>query len=467
MTDEGGSTGAGRREPGWKRILTSTLDAWRARSAARGLRVRPPPETKFTRSATGAAIDARRAVRAGVRLEDFLRHRLARYATRLPVPLEALPVRIDVENGEPVVLARPSRAQAATHGAAPRPAAERWIRALEAREGPAAVRAVRELEAALEGLDRRAAVAQERIAVVDRGISDDLASGALAAAPAVDATAEQLGRPPVPTAAPVHVLRGFALALLGAEAWRLADPILALSGLRTADLGQAAEHAPAAAALGLVFALGAAAAVFTFLGAAVSRLHALADDPAAPRRRALLLAVASGASGLAAAIAISGGAPSRAGAQVLLLVVPLAAVLMVRHAARLEADRAVALAAALLWDRARAAEAVARAQRAEALARAQGELARIEADRTVVRRRLRALEERAVAAVHAAEEEAQLETRRLDRLAEALAAALELDRYAFLKLASANAHEMLSRPVRAERPARLEPAVAPERLGVA
>jgi hypothetical protein len=144
--------------------------------------------------------------------------------------------------------------------------------------------------------------------------------------------------------------------------------------------------------------------------------------------------------------------------------VPLAAVLMVRHAARLESARAGAVAAALAWDRDRADEVVARAQRAEGLARAEHELARVAEEQSEVSRKLRALETRAIAASRAAEELEKREARRLDRLAESLSGALELDRYVFVKVASADAHELLARPV---RPARVEPAVASGRLGVA
>jgi hypothetical protein len=465
VTDEGGVHSGSRREPGWKKFLSTAIEAWRARAAARALRARPGREPRLSRSRAGVALDARLAVRAGVRLDDFLRHRLASYAARLPVPMEDLPVRIDVENGEPVVYARPRpAAHAASPSAAPKAAQERWLRALEQREGPAAVRELQSLEARVAQLDRRAADARDRIAAVSRTIADDLASGALPAAPAVDATPEQLGRPPVTTALPIHLLRGFSLALLAAEAWRLADPVLAAMGLSVAELPRAAERAPASVALGLVFALGAAAAVFTFLGVAVSRLHAVADDPGAPRHRAALVTVAIGAAVLAAAVAAAGATPGRIGEEVLLVAVPLAAVLMVRHAARLESARAGAVAAALAWDRERAAEVVARAQRAEGLARAEHELARVAEEQSEVSRKLRALETRAIAASRAAEELEKREARRLDRLAESLSGALELDRYVFVKVASADAHELLARPV---RPARVEPAVASGRLGVA
>jgi hypothetical protein len=460
-------SGTGRHERSWRRFLATAVEAWRARRVARAAREQGPQrEPRLSRSRAGAALEARLAVRAGVRLQDFLRHRLARYATRLPVTLEELPIRIDVQDGEPVVLARPARA--ALDATLPsRSSGERWLHALEAREGPAAAREVRDLEAGLAALDGRAEEARARAAKVSEQLAADLASGSLPAAAAVNATPEQLGRPPVALAAPAQLLRAFALALLVAETWRIADPVLAASGLATADLAAAAARAPVPVALGLVFALGAAASVFACLGAAVARVHALADRPAAPHRRAALLAVVAAGAALATAVVAAGALPDRAGEQVLLLAVPLAAVLMVRHARRLEAERAVGVAAALAWDRARAAEAVVRAQRAEALARAEEMVRAIEAERVALRRRLRALESRASTAARAAEEAARRDTRRLDRLAEGLAAALELDRYAYLRRAAARAHSQLAPAPTPNRPQRLEPTVGSERLGVA
>src|SRR5690242_19355051 len=83
-----------RATPAWRRVLESAGEAWRRRAAARAAArsSRPVPEARVARSRIEVAVDARLAVRAGVRLEDFLRHRLARYASRLAVSLEELPV---------------------------------------------------------------------------------------------------------------------------------------------------------------------------------------------------------------------------------------------------------------------------------------------------------------------------------------------------------------------------------------
>jgi hypothetical protein len=96
-----GAEGAGARANGVRRLLLKLAESWRERNLSRRVRAaaRPVDTDRVPRSSLGAALDARRAVRAGVRIDDFLRHRLARYATRLPVPLDALPVAVAVEGG--------------------------------------------------------------------------------------------------------------------------------------------------------------------------------------------------------------------------------------------------------------------------------------------------------------------------------------------------------------------------------
>jgi hypothetical protein len=463
--DGGGGGGTSSRnsrqgEGAVRRMIATTVERWRARRAARPPRRKREPEPKLPRSGLAASLEARLGVRAGVRLEDFLRHRLASYAARLPVPLGALPIRIEVDGGD---IAVTSRARPLLGPSLPKPQTDP-LAALAAREGPAPVREARDLATALAALEPRLADARARLEALARGLQDDLASGALAAAPAVEATAEQLGRPPVPPALPIHGLRGLAIALLGAVAWRLAGPVLAASGLSADDVARA--DAPVRLGLALAFAGGAAAALYAFLDVAVRRLSALAAGADAAGRRRLGWLVATGAAVLAAAVAAAGAAPAPAAERLLVLCVPLAAVLLVRAAAALDAARGAASAQALEWDRARTRELAARGRRGEAIDTAEVVVARLEAERDALSRSLRALERRAALALHADEEEKALDARRLERLGEALAAALEQDRYLFVRLSAAQG-TLVTRPVRSERPVRRDPAPVPERLGVA
>lgn len=456
----GGVEGGGRRTV--TGMIEALAEAWKERSAERRALAAPKavPEGRLSRSRIGAAVEARLAVRAGVRLEDFLRSRLARYAGRLPVALEDLPVTVDIEGGEAVVRARQPVRSAA--GARVAPAEAGLARSLVEREGPYAARAIRDAEAALDALDARAAAGRARIDELARAYGTALASGTLAARPDLDATPEQLGRPPVPPGAPIGALRTFVFALLAAEAWQLSGPVLAASGISPGALEEALHASPLPAALGLVFALGAAAAVFAFAAVALSRAADALEDVSAPRRRpALALGALAGA--LAAGGVAAAAVAPRPFTHVLLLVtVPFAGAILWRWAAHLARIRNGALDAALAWDRERAREAIERGRYAEAISAAETELRAVETERAAARRRVRELQRRALDAERQASTLARGEARRLERLAEALASALEQDRYLYLRLAAERAQAALGQPVRERRPA-----VATERLGIA
>jgi hypothetical protein len=420
------------------------------------------PEPRLLRSRLAAAMDARMAVRAGVPLEDFLRNRLARYAARLPVPLEDLPVTVEISGGEALVHAKaPSR----TFG--PRPAAPEPpspTRALVARDGPGAAREIEEAQSALEALDARATAVQERIETHAHAFADALASGAIAPRPDVEATPEQLGRPPVPSPAPLWALRLFVGGLAVAEAWRFSGPVLAAAGIDAAGVDAALGLAPWRAGLALAFALGAAAAVFAFAAVAIARAADALDEARSPRRNALGALAAAAAAVCAGSVAIAASSDARWAEAVLLVAVPFTGALLARWSAALARRHAGAQDAALAWDRDRAQEALERGRRAEVLAAAQEELHAVDAARAAARRRVAKLERRAIEAERHAALATLADARRLDRLAEGLAGALELDRYLFVRLAAERDHASLPRPVRAGR---LEAAVATERLGIA
>jgi hypothetical protein len=441
-------------------MFETVAEAWRERWAERRAAAAPKvvPEARLQRSRLGAALEARLAVRAGIRLDDFLRSRLAKYATRLPVTLEDLPIEVEIEGGEAVIRQKPPARASGAPGSALSATS-----ALEAIDGPWAAREIRDAEAALDALDARARDARARIDEASKAFAAAVAAGTVVVHPDLDATPEQLGRPPVPSTAPITALRAFVAVLLLAEAWRFAGPVLELSGIVAAELDVALQVSPVPTALALAFAVGAAAAVFAFAGVALSRATDAIEDAAAPRRRALL-----GMGGLVAALAAGGvtaaaAAPQRWAHVILLVTVPFAAALLWRWGSHLARVRAGALDAALAWDRERAHEAAGRGRHAGLVAAAEAELARVEAERVLARRRLRALHRRAIDAERRMGVAARAEARRTDRLCEGLAAALELDRYLFVRLASERSRLPIERPVRERR---REPAVATERLGI-
>lgn len=460
----GGAEGGGRM-PAIK-MMEALREAWREHRSERRA-VSPPkavPEPRVPRSRVGAAVEARLAVRAGVRLEDFLRSRLAKYAASLPVPLHDLPVTVDVEGGDVVVRGKAPPPRTAAHAPPAPPAEPALSRALVDREGPYAAREISDADAGLDGLELRAQAARGRIDEASRAFANALTSGALAARPVVDATAEQLGRPPVPPAAPVVGLRGFAAALLVAEGWRFSGPALAAAGLPSLGVDEALRSAPVPAALALLFALGGATAVLAFAGIAVGRAAEALDDAAGASRRALLMATSLVAALLAGGVAAAAASLDAWAHALLVATVPFAAAALLRWAAALDRRRSGALDAALEWDRDRAREALERGRHAEVIGAAEAELRAVEAELAAARRRVRSLHRRAVDAERYALLATRAEAHRLERLTEGLASALELDRYLFIRLSAERAHTTVERPARAGR---LEPAVATERLGIA
>ncbi|HYG67257.1 MAG TPA: hypothetical protein VD838_06345, partial [Anaeromyxobacteraceae bacterium] len=376
----------------------------------------------------------------------------------LSVTPSALPVDVDVEGGEPVVRARPAPRASTSYVPSRRSDEARWLRLLVETEGPAAAREIADAESAVDALDARAAAQRTRIDELSRALADDVAAGKLVPPPRVDGTPEQMGRPPVPSVAPVYTLRGFAAALLVAETWQLSGPVLAAGGVDPSLLGIAAQTDPLGVALGLVFALGAAAAIFALAHVAVSRAVDVFAETPAERRRRYLGATSAGAALVSGAVAGTALVPGRWPIVVLLVAVALAAAFLFRLANRLQDARAGAVLSALAWDRERFVELTERGRRVQVLEWATEELRAIEADRLAARRRLRALQRRAIDAERHASEAQVAEARQLEKLADSLVTALELDRYLFIRLASATENGALL--LRRDRPASYEPAVS-------
>ena len=414
----------------------------------------PHAAPRVPRSALAVSLDARAAVRAGLRLDDFLRQRLAWYATRLPVPLEALPVTAEIQGGEAILRARPSPGVLGPRlgaPAAPSPRDDAWT-----------ARSLAEAEAALAVLAERAEVARGRADATVRELGAALETGAVVSRPPIDATAEQLGRPAVEPSWPVHALRAAAGALLVAEAWRFSGATFARAGVTPDAIEVALRASPLPASLALLSACAVAATAFAFAWLALSRgADASAAWPPGPRAR-LVLAAAAASALIVPSVAAAATAADPVSGLVLAAALPFAGAALWRGASALEARRGVALGAALAWDRERAHEELARGRRVEACARADAEALLAVARRDAAAERLRALQGVALAAARIAELTARAAAERLDRLAEGLAAALEQDRYAFLRTAG-------ERALPAPRPAlaRVEPPIGPERMGAA
>jgi hypothetical protein len=427
----------------------------------------PRPRTRRIdaprRSWLSSALAARVAVRAGVPLDDHLRARLAHHLAALPVPRERLPLQPEIDDGQ-IAVRRPAP------GVEPGPAPDEdaWLAPLVALEGPAVRQEVASLEIRASVLEGELDDARRRAGDLARALAGDVAQGLVPAPSAVDATAEQLGRPPVRSGAPHALALLFAVVLLAAETWQLASPLLAASGLAPGAVAATFARAPVEVVLPALFALGIAGALFALaVGGLAAAAEVLRAEVAPSRRRGL---AAAGLAALAVSVllalavaALPGGADAPAPtAALLLLALPLAAALALQAARGDRARRQEELARALEWDRARAHDLLARARRAEELEWADEQVRQREAAREAARRRLRELSARAVEAGRVAAEAARREREALARVAQGLVAALELDRFEYLRQAGARGAADLVRRRKPEVRAVAEPAPAAE-----
>jgi hypothetical protein len=413
-------------------------------------RPRTPRIEPIRRSWIGAFWHVRIGLQAGTSLEDFLRSRFARYLGALPVPRARLPLTVEIEDGQLAI--RPVPPPPAQPP--PQDGTDAWLAPLVAAEGPLARREVVELELRMQALDGEIEAARRRAEECARKLAADISVGLMPGPPDVDATAEQLGRPRIRSGAPRAAALAFAGAALAAEAWQVALPLLAANGIDTANLGAELGRRPAELAFATIFALAIATGLFAFAHAGLDAAAMLFRGDADVRRRRWLAsaALASGGAASLVAGAVAGFRGPSAGPGLpdpapvlLLLAVPVAAALVVRAARRDDEARAAEIDAALAWDRERARALGERARRLEELAWAEDEARALEARREAARLRLRQVNARAVQAARLAADAERREREDLARLVQSLIAALELDRYEFLRQASARgAHELLS-----------------------
>jgi hypothetical protein len=420
-------------------------------TARKGRPVRLEP---IRRSWVAAWWQARISVRAGVALDDFLRSRLARYLAGLPVPRGRLPLAVEVDDGSlsihPSTEQRPVRPAAAAA-----PGGDAWLDPLVELEGPAVRQEIWELEARIAGLDGRVAEARAHADERSRRLAADLGVGAIPLPAGIDATAEQLGRPPVRSGRREAAILTFGIGALAAVTWEVGLSLLRVAGIDAAALLAEAARRPVDLAFVAVFALGVAVALFLFAQVALGRALDLFRGDADARQRRWLAAASAGASAAAIALASAmalvrpepgGTTPGgRVTWALVFLLVPAATAILLRTA-RVEADlRAVELEAALAWDRERARALAERARRLEELAWAEEEVRDLARQRDAARRRLRDLEVRAISASRVSAEAERRERASLSRLAETLVGALELDRYEFVRQATARgAPELLA-----------------------
>jgi hypothetical protein len=404
-----------------------------------------------------AAWDARLAIHAGITLEVYLLHRRARLLGELGVDSGRLPLEVEVETGG---------ALSVKPGA---PAEERraaWFLAFQRNEGwPALRSAIQLAQADVARLTAVADAQRRRVDELNRELAA-AASGRAIADPTDELQAQQMGRPAVPP--PLGLaLRAFCLALLATEAWQLLAPSLSLAGVSTAHLVAELRHNPLAVGFGALFAVGAATSMFVFAHLGVRRL--VAAGPASARQTwAGVLAAAAVAAAIAWSIASvrPGGRGPLDPRYVQLalflaaLAIPFTAAWLLALSRRLDAIRDAALAHARAWDAEHYRVLADLSRRARIVADEERRLARFESERAAAATRLRSLHERGATAERLAADAVEADEEQLARAARAIVAALELDRYEYLRQAMGAVRA--PSPERETRAAPIAPVPAPE-----
>jgi hypothetical protein len=421
----------------WFLAKVAALKNLRARRAPPQIKIPRRPKLATPRPRWSSAWwQARLAARSSIPLDDFLSHRLSRHMASLPVPPSRLPVLFSIDEfGTIHTTPNPTPARRAP-----------WLDSFLRAEGPSALGP--EIQLAQADVARLAARIESQRKRVDESAREmeEATRGAQAVDPGDEAQAEQAGRPPVPL--PIGIaLQLFALALLLAETWQLAVPSLEAAGIHAHDLATEIKRNPVGLVLGLLFALGASASLFLFAHIALKRGLELFEAQPETRRRSWIGATAAAASLLAAAMAwsIAGTRPGADHpvdlryAQVTLffiaLSIPITTAWLVRVARGLEAERAEALTRARAWDQEHYRAYSDLSRRAGLVQEEERRLLRLEADRATAVRRLRALQQRSIDAQRLAADAADEEDAELARLAQAITACLELDRYEFVRQA--------------------------------
>ncbi len=380
-----------------------------------------------------ATREARRAVRAGVQMGEYLRFRLAHYLAALPIPASELPVTLALESGD---LLGTAQARPPPPG---RAAASGEERARRDWPPPAVRREIEDAEAELRRIDGHMAEQDARVAQLARSLDQAISQGTAAVQGLEALPPEQAGRPHVGPPWALASCAGLAGLLLVAEAWQLASRYLAGRGIRVIPFPGLAAHG---LEIGFTLLLSLGVALTLVLAARLALRPLLAAWERASRETWLAGALAGSAVLAAGCLwsampsgegAAPGPARTRLAFAFFTVLVPFAVAWLSSAAAGLRAERAALLERARTWDEEYMTVIAERTRREELLQRAAAERDRLRAERDSVRAALERLLRRAELQASVG---AGLEPLELLRIANSLHAALELDRFSFVREAS-------------------------------
>jgi hypothetical protein len=242
------------------------------------------------RTRLGSWLDARKAVKCGVHLEDYLFYRLRSYLRKLPQNAHPLPAIVSVDGGKISVEHNPHAndhplarliddpAGVSIDAQDPQEALVRWLRATHAAEGQMIARELGESEEEYGRLNASFLEANEGLTEISRGQQEEIREGQSFAPKTLARRKEERGRPPLGTP---WMLLGCAAATamgLACEAYQFALPYYDMMGIDSTNLAAEWERNPTGVLAGAGFAVGASGALFALYHWLFELAHSLYRD---------------------------------------------------------------------------------------------------------------------------------------------------------------------------------------------
>lgn len=458
-------------------LTKSLLRRWsKAAAAPRGWYPRVPPPVR--RSGVAAWLAARRAVRSGAFLGEYLAFRLRTYCDRMPQDSHGLPWNVSVERNQIAVSPNPDAGEHPLRHLQHDPAVEagaaekstdtqvRWLRALCSSEADSLARELTETECEVRLLTSWVRATEDTLRDLEQELRDDVTSGRAV----VPVTAGRTARMRVAATYAAWlppVCSVVALVLVLCEAYQFAIPYWNSIGVDTSNILAEWTRNPIGVLAGGGFSVAAAGSIFLLV-------HWLFDVVAAlyngnqPWRRALL--EGAGAFGLACLLtataagiaaqrhgageassgllaSIRGGAVDAASSEqvflLLTLLVPLGVAYMHHAVTPIREERRRKVAAMRDVSAKVEEQRQARERREEVLRLLQAEREQLSASRDDARARMQKMQRRVSDAELEVRRQIECERRRALAYVTSLVVALERDRFAFLQEARRRGEDRL------------------------
>lgn len=431
------------------------------------------------RSRVGAWLDAGKAVRCGVHLSDYLTYRLRQYLGQLPQNPHPLPVMVSISGAEILVQANPNAndhplarlledpAGVSVDGSDPQEALVRWLRATHEAEAQIVGWELSEAEEEYARLSDAFLEANERLSEMCRAQQEEIADGGSLSGRTMSRSKRDRGRPSLGVP---RMLIGSAAATavaIACEAYQFALPYYDLMGIDSTNLTAEWQRNASGVLMGAGFAATASGALLVFGHWLFETVLSLYAGGERLFRTAMKGALAAGlATALAASAYYIGDlrhgagessssllsamrdrvAETDSGTAVFVLLtalVPLAVAWMWHKAKEETGRRRQVRAEQRLWDEGENQKLELGERRDELIDRMREEREQLTRLRSSAREKIRELGRRAQAAEQWLREKVETERRFAVAFAGSLIAALERDRFYFVRAAHRRGQEHL------------------------